>query len=178
MKKRVAKRKLGRTASHRGALMLNMTRSLFTTGYLQTTSPKAKALKAYVDKFIAGNINTAELTTRRNVQSILGATELVEKFEKYVKDASPKTAIMKISFRAGDAAEKSKIVLVGFDKLFEKKKAVKKVAKKEEATEEVVENKPETKHAKKGNDGITTKIASTLQKTFVNKQRATSRSGL
>jgi ribosomal protein L17 len=158
--------------------MLNMTRSLFTTGYIQTTSPKAKALKSYVDKFIASNMDTTDLVTRRNVQTVLGATDLVKKYEKYVKEVAPKTSIMKISFRAGDAAEKSKIVLVGFDKLFEKKKVVKKVAKKEEATEEVVENKPETKHSKKGNDGITTKIASTLQKTFVNKQRATSRSGL
>lgn len=44
--------KLNRTTSHRRCLFANMLKSLITNGRIQTTVPKAKALRRYADQMI------------------------------------------------------------------------------------------------------------------------------
>jgi len=44
--------KLNRTTSHRRCMFANMLKSLITYGRLETTVPKAKALRRYADKMI------------------------------------------------------------------------------------------------------------------------------
>ena len=53
MRHRVAHRKLGRTSSHRLALLKNLSISLIKFEKIETTLPKAKELKAYFDKLAA-----------------------------------------------------------------------------------------------------------------------------
>ena len=52
MRHRVDHRKLGRTSSHRLALLRNMVASLFEHGRITTTVPKAKEARRYAEKLI------------------------------------------------------------------------------------------------------------------------------
>ncbi|EGA3414823.1 50S ribosomal protein L17, partial [Campylobacter coli] len=45
-------RKLGRTSSHRAALLKNLTIALVNSGKIETTLPKAKELRGYVERLI------------------------------------------------------------------------------------------------------------------------------
>jgi len=53
MRKRIKKKKLGRTKTHRESLMRNLLRSLFDHNYVVTTTAKAKALKQRIKKEIS-----------------------------------------------------------------------------------------------------------------------------
>ena len=56
---RINAKKLNRTSSHRKALLKNMANSLIMHEQIQTTLPKAKALRPYVEKLITfGKQNT------------------------------------------------------------------------------------------------------------------------
>lgn len=60
--------KLNRTTSHRRCMFANMLKSLITNGRIETTLPKAKALRSYADKMITlAKKNT--LATRRKAVS-------------------------------------------------------------------------------------------------------------
>lgn len=60
--------KLNRTSSHRRCLFANMLKSLITHGRIETTIPKAKALRSYADKMVTlAKKNT--LATRRQAVS-------------------------------------------------------------------------------------------------------------
>ena len=52
MRHKVATKKLGRTASHRAAMMRNMANSLIEHERIVTTVPKAKYLRPYVEKLV------------------------------------------------------------------------------------------------------------------------------
>ena len=52
MRKRIAWRKLGRTSSHKMAMLRNMVTSLIKHERIQTTEPKAKELRTLADKVI------------------------------------------------------------------------------------------------------------------------------
>lgn len=171
MYKGVKKAKLGRKASNRKALMINQLRSLFESGHVVTTSPKAKVLKTNADSIIAlGKKNKGMLSLRRELAVTLKDEKLVKKFIEYVEKTEAGVRIVKIGFRKGDNGEKSRVELIGMEK--KTKKIVKKTAeKKEEVKEEKVA--PKAKVSKnilgKGIDK-----SATVKKTG----RATSRSGL
>ena len=52
MRHRHGYRKLGRTSSHRAALLKNLSISLIEHGKIETTVEKAKELRSYVEKLI------------------------------------------------------------------------------------------------------------------------------
>ena len=110
---------LGRTASHRAAMLSNMAVSLIMHKRITTTLAKAKALKKYVEPLIT---KSKEDTTnsRRVVFSYLqdkhAITELFTTISKAVADRpGGYTRIIKTGFRAGDAAPMCVIELVDFD---------------------------------------------------------------
>ena len=110
---------LGRTASHRSAMLSNMAISLIMHKRITTTLAKAKALKKYVEPLIT---KSKEDTTnsRRVVFSYLqdkhAITELFTTISKAVADRpGGYTRIIKTGFRAGDAAPMCFIELVDFD---------------------------------------------------------------
>ena len=45
-------RKLGRTSSHRGALLKNLSIAIINAGKIETTLPKAKELRSYIERLI------------------------------------------------------------------------------------------------------------------------------
>ena len=120
---------LGRTASHRNAMLANMAISLIMHKRITTTLAKAKALKKYVEPLIT---KSKEDTTnsRRVVFSYLqnkyAVTELFKEISVKVADRpGGYTRIIKTGFRASDNAPMCFIELVDYDENMAKK-AVKK----------------------------------------------------
>ena len=116
---------LGRTASHRKALMSNMACSLIEHKRIFTTLAKAKALRTYVEPII--NRSKDDSThSRRTVFSYLKSKEIVSMLfkEVSVKVAERNggyTRIIKTGNRQGDAAEMAVIELVDWNDLGAKK---------------------------------------------------------
>ena len=135
---------LGRTASHRSALLSNMACSLIEHKRINTTVAKAKALRVYVEPILT---KAKEDTThnRRIAFSYLQSKEAVAELFRTV---APKiatrnggyTRIIKTGFRPGDAADTALIELVDFNELYnpnaEEKKATRRSRRstKKEAT--------------------------------------------
>ena len=125
---------LGRTASHRSALLSNMACSLIEHKRINTTVAKAKALRVYVEPILT---KAKEDTThnRRIAFSYLQSKEAVAELFRTV---APKiatrnggyTRIIKTGFRPGDAADTALIELVDFNDLYnpnaEEKKATRR----------------------------------------------------
>lgn len=172
MYKGVKVAKLGKKKAHRVSLKRNLLRSLLEKGYVETTTPKAKVLKKDADSLLQKAKNAEKVTTRRELQTILGKTELVKKLVEYAKGEKTGVSILKIRFRDGDNTEMSKVSLVGFAKK-DKKKADTKVEKKEEKTTKTVEQEKPRRTGLFGQDkkvDTTTVIKST--------ERSRTRTGL
>lgn len=110
---------LGRTASHRAAMLANMSTSLIMHKRITTTLQKAKALRMYVEPLIS---KAKEDTTasRRVVFSYLqnkyAVTELFGEIAKKVADRpGGYTRIIKLGTRANDGADIAFIELVDYD---------------------------------------------------------------
>jgi len=71
MRHRKAGYKLGRTSTHRQAMLRNMAASLFEHGQITTTLPKAKALQPFVEKIVT-KAKRGDLHARRRVIQMLG----------------------------------------------------------------------------------------------------------
>jgi len=110
---------LGRTASHRAAMLSNMAVSLIMHKRITTTLAKAKALKKYVEPLIT-KCKQDTTNSRRVVFSYLqdkkAITELFTVISQKVGDRpGGYTRIIKTGFRANDAAPMCFIELVDFD---------------------------------------------------------------
>ena len=122
---------LGRTASHRKAMLANMAISLIMHKRITTTLAKAKALKMYVEPLIT-RCKDDSTHSRRVVFSYLqNKYALKELFgvvaEKVGDRPGGYTRIIKLGVRKGDAAEIAFIELVDFDENMAKtSKATKK----------------------------------------------------
>ena len=142
---------LGRTASHRSAMLANMAVSLIMHKRITTTVAKAKALKKYVEPLIT---RAKEDTTnnRRVVFSYLQDKYAIKELfsavsEKVGNRPGGYTRIIKLGARQGDAAETCFIELVDFDEAMAKtpKAAAKKTrraGKKAAATTEAPAEAP------------------------------------
>lgn len=162
--------KLGRKKANREALLRNQMRSLFTYGFLTTTTPKAKAVKGIAESFLS-KIKKDSLETKRAMHLVLGRNDLVEKATKFSQGGGNAVGIVKVGFRDGDNAETSKVFLIGDTSLFEQKKTKKKNVKdrsQKKGRTEFVEEKKDDKTLDKGK--IVDKV--------INKERAKSRSGI
>ena len=110
---------LGRTASHRNAMLANMAISLIMHKRITTTLAKAKALKMYVEPLITRSKD--DTTNSRRVvfsylQNKFAVTELFKVIAEKVADRpGGYTRIIKLGTRQGDAAEVAFIELVDFD---------------------------------------------------------------
>ncbi|MEY2704202.1 MAG: hypothetical protein RL407_264 [Bacteroidota bacterium] len=112
---------LGRTASHRKAMLSNMASSLILHKRISTTLAKAKELKKFVEPLVT---RAKEDTThnRRIAFSYLKSKEAIkELFGEVVEKVGTRpggyTRIIKTGFRLGDNAEMCIIELVDFNEL-------------------------------------------------------------
>lgn len=108
--------KLGRTGSHRSAMLANMACSLITEGRIKTTLPKAKGLRRFAEKLITQS-KKGTLHARRLAASKMRQPEAVQYlFDElapvFEDRAGGYTRIIKLGRRLGDGAEMCYIELV------------------------------------------------------------------
>lgn len=116
MRHRRVTNKLGKTTSHRLAMLRNMVTSLFMYERIVTTSAKAKELKRLVDNIIT-LAKRGDLHARRQALSVIKDRKLVKKiFEdaplRYKEKNGGYTRIVKMGLRRGDGAPRSVIELI------------------------------------------------------------------
>lgn len=113
---------LGRTTSHRKAMMGNMATSLILHKRITTTLAKAKALRVYVEPILTkGKDDTTH--SRRTVFSCLQDKDAVtilfrEIAEKIANRPGGYTRIIKLENRLGDNAEMAIIELVDYNTVY------------------------------------------------------------
>ena len=121
---------LGRTASHRNAILANMACSLIKHKRITTTVAKAKALKKFVEPLITKSKDDTTNSRRvvfRNLQDKFAVTELFKEISVKVADRpGGYTRIIKTGHRLGDNAEMCFIELVDYDENMAKPAAPKK----------------------------------------------------
>ena len=121
---------LGRTTSHRHALMRNLAIALFTHKRIFTTLAKAKALRGFVEPLITKS-KTDSTHSRRLAFSYLNDKEGVKELfgviaAKVADRPGGYTRVIKTGFRAGDAAEMAMIELVDFNEIYTQNKTAAK----------------------------------------------------
>ena len=110
---------LGRTASHRSAMLANMAISLIMHKRITTTLAKAKALKKYVEPLITRSKDDST-NSRRVVFRYLQNKEALKELygvvaEKVGDRPGGYTRVIKLGSRLGDGADIAFIELVDFD---------------------------------------------------------------
>src|ERR687897_53252 len=126
MRHNVAHRKLGRVTEHRIALLRNQATALIRHERIETTMPKAKELRPFVERLItiakrgvaAGDANGKALHARRMVAAEIQDRDVVGKlFEtiapRFAERPGGYTRILRVGFRRGDSAEIAHVELVG-----------------------------------------------------------------
>ena len=148
MRHRVAYRKLGRVTEHRISMLRNQASALLKHEHIQTTVPKAKDLRPFVERIIsiakrsldAPAGSSRAVTARRRVYADIQDREVVTKLfdtiaPRFASRPGGYTRLLRIGFRRGDSAPVAQVELVGSE--FDPKKHA-------EAEEKAAE-KPKTK---------------------------------
>lgn len=140
---------LGRTDSHRKAMLSNMATSLIKHKRITTTLAKAKALRTYVEPLITKSKNDTT-HSRRTVFAYLKDKEAVgilfrEVSEKVAARPGGYTRIIKLENRLGDNAEMAFIELVDYNEVYNKtasqeKKTTRRRGGGKKKTAEIVED--------------------------------------
>jgi large subunit ribosomal protein L17 len=145
MRHNVGHRKLGRVTEHRIAMLRNQAISLLRHERIETTMPKAKELRPFVERLItiakrgvaAGEANGKTLHARRLVLAELPDTAVVGKLfdtlaPRFAERPGGYTRILRVGYRRGDSAEVAQVELVGSEynpKAVEEEAADKEAAK-------------------------------------------------
>ena len=119
MKHGISGRKLQRKSGHRAALLRNLAAALIKHEQIQTTTPKAKELRPYVEKLITlakkGGLSNRRLAHAR----LLDDAQLVKLFDvlasRYADRNGGYTRIIKAGIRASDASPMAIIEFVDRD---------------------------------------------------------------
>ena len=120
-----AGKKLGRNTSHRRALLRNLVTSLIMEERIETTIPKAKALRPHAEKMITLG-KRGDLAARRLAASYLMTRASVDKLfdtigPRFGDRNGGYTRIVRTGFRRGDSADVAFIELLGSEKVIEAK---------------------------------------------------------
>ena len=140
---------LGRTTSHRSAMLSNMACSLIEHKRINTTVAKAKALRQFVEPLIT----KSKLDNTHNRRLVFSKLKDKYMVTELFREVAPKiadrpggyTRIIKLGNRLGDAAEMAMIELVDFNEVYtptkkqDKKKSTRRAGRKAK-----VENQTET----------------------------------
>jgi large subunit ribosomal protein L17 len=126
MRHRVGHRKLGRVTEHRIAMLRSQAERLIQYEHIQTTVPKAKELRPFVERLITiakrglagGSANGRTLHARRLVLQDIQNRDVVAKLfdtiaPRFETRPGGYTRILRLGYRRGDSAEIAQIELVG-----------------------------------------------------------------
>lgn len=151
MYKRISKIKLGTDKSHTQAMLMHLTNSLVINESIETTSSRAKAVKANIDRLI--NIaKEGSLTSSRRIYSIVNNDRVADKLinniaKRFEKKTSGYTSTFKLGFIKGNGAD---LLKVSFSDYVPASKRDKKKAKKSDKTKAKKEEKPVKEEDKGG----------------------------
>lgn len=116
MRHKLGQRKLGRTSSHRIALLRNMAAALIKHEQITTTLPKARELRPYLEKLITlgkkGGLSNRRLAHARLLDEAQEQKLFTTLAERYADRNGGYTRIIKAGYRASDAAPLAVIELV------------------------------------------------------------------
>src|SRR5204863_401970 len=156
MRHKVAGYKLGRTTSHRRSLLRNMVTSLIMEERIETTVPKAKALRPTVEKMITLG-KRGDLAARRQAAAYVMTDEALRKLfdtigPRFGDRNGGYTRIVRTTWQKGDGADKAFIELLGSEKLLDEKreKRAEARAKKAEETRKAMEEAEAQQQAQAG----------------------------
>jgi large subunit ribosomal protein L17 len=144
---------LGRTSSHRKAMLSNMATSLIIHKRITTTTAKAKALRTYVEPLITKSKEDSTHSRRVVFSYLKDKTAVAELF----REVSPKVAerpggytrILKIGNRIGDNADMCIVELVDYNQAMLGGEAAKtKTTRRRRSTKKKEEGVTETKAPK------------------------------
>jgi len=126
MRHKVAGWKLGRNTSHRRSLLRNLVTSLILEERIETTVPKAKALRPKVEKMITLG-KRGDLSARRQAAAYLMTRDAVDKLfdsigPRFGDREGGYLRIVRAGWQKGDGAEKAFVELLGSEKLQEEKR--------------------------------------------------------
>ena len=125
MRHSVKGRKLGRTASHRSALLNALTTSLLKHKRIRTTEAKAKEARTFIEKLIT-KAKKNDLHVRRQVVALINDKDVVkELFSEIIPKIGERpggyTRVVKLGNRNGDAAPMAILELVDYTDVDNKK---------------------------------------------------------
>src|SRR5882724_10092252 len=137
MRHGVRLRKLGRTSSHRRALLRSLSTSLFRYERITTTLPKAKELRPFAERLIT-LARRDDLHARRQVVKHVSDRDVVKKLfdtlgPRFATRPGGYTRTLKLGPRLGDGAELAIVELVGSEPVFTKQKEEKKARRDKKA---------------------------------------------
>jgi large subunit ribosomal protein L17 len=119
MRHQVKGRKLGRSTPHRKATMKALSTALIKEHRIQTTLPKAKELRTYIEPVITRAKNDTTHNRRRVFAALQDKVAVTELFEIVIPEVGDRpggyTRIVKLGHRLGDAADMAVIELVDFN---------------------------------------------------------------
>lgn len=147
MRHKVKGRKLGRTASHKSALMKSLTTALLKHKRIKTTEAKAKEARTYIEKLIT-KAKKNDLHSMRQIMSVINDKEVVKEL---FADIIPKIGdrpggyirVIKLGNRAGDAAAMAILELVDYNDIANQKAEERKERKEMKAQERAESKKDE-----------------------------------
>jgi len=126
MRHRVGHRKLGRVSEHRLAMLRNQAQALLRHERIETTLPRAKELRPFVERIITtakrglaegapeGRALHARRLVRRHIADVAVVSKLFDAIApRFAERPGGYTRILKLGHRRGDAADVAQIELVG-----------------------------------------------------------------
>ena len=138
-------KKLGRTKSHRKAMLANMAASLFMYHMIKTTEAKAKEVRRLAERLIT-LAKRGDLHAHRQVYDVIKDRKLVKKIfdeiaPKFEDREGGYTRVGKLGVRKGDGAPLSVVELLIEKPPREEKKGKKEKAEKKGKPEKIKETK-------------------------------------
>lgn len=119
MRHKMGGRKLQRSTGHRTALLRNMAAALIKHEQIQTTLPKARELRPYVEKLITlakrGGLSNRRLAHSRLMDETQEQKLFAVLAERYAGREGGYTRVIKAGYRGSDAAPMAIIELVDRD---------------------------------------------------------------
>ena len=160
MRHKVAGWKLGRNTAHRRSLLRNLVTSLILEERIETTVPKAKAMRPQVEKMITLG-KRGDLAARRQAHAYLMTGAAVDKlFDTIAPRFGDRDGgylrIVRTAWQKGDGADKAFIELLGSEKVLDEKRQrraetrAKRAAEAKKAMEEAEQN---VEHPEPGAEG-------------------------
>ncbi|HXW90925.1 MAG TPA: 50S ribosomal protein L17 [Terriglobales bacterium] len=139
MRHKVAGWKLGRSSAHRRSLLRNLVTSLILEERIETTVPKAKAMRPRVEKLISLG-KRGNLAARRQALGYLMSHAAVDKLfdtigPRFGDRNGGYLRIVRTAWQKGDGADKALIELLGSEKVLDEKRQKRAVARAKRAEE-------------------------------------------